>query len=43
MTELTHTILAEAAAEVTVSPGARKPISGDSFGHVQAFVERWMR
>ncbi|MGH3020380.1 MAG: hypothetical protein ACRDNR_09490 [Gaiellaceae bacterium] len=43
MTALTPTILAEAAAAMTVSPWARRPISGDSFGHVQALVERWMR
>jgi hypothetical protein len=43
MTMLTHTILAEAAAAVTVSPWARKPVNGDRFGHVQALVERWMR
>jgi hypothetical protein len=43
MTMLTQTILAEAAAAVTVSPCARKPIDGDRFGHVQALVERCVR
>lgn len=43
MTVLTHSILAEAAAVVTASPWASKPISGDGFGHGQALMERWMR
>jgi hypothetical protein len=43
MTKLTHTILAEAAAVVTVSPRASNPISGDRFGHVRALVERYVR
>jgi hypothetical protein len=43
MKMLTQTILAEAAAAVTVSPWARKPIGGDRFGHVQALVERCVR
>jgi hypothetical protein len=43
MTMLTHTILAEAAAVVTVSPWAYKPANGDRFGHVQALVERCVR
>jgi hypothetical protein len=43
MTKLTHTILAEAAAVVTVSPWAYTPTNGDRFGHVQALVERCIR
>jgi len=43
MTKLTHTILAEAAAVVTVSPWAPQPMNGDRFGHVQALVERCVR
>lgn len=43
MTMLTHTILAEAAAALSVSPWASRPVNGDRFGHVQALVERWMR
>lgn len=43
MRMLTPTIIAEAAAALSVSPWASRPVNGDRFGHVQALVERWMR
>jgi hypothetical protein len=43
MTMLTPNIIVEAAAAVSVSPWASRPVNGDRFGHDQALVERWMR